>query len=71
MLCTENAKIAINYLAFLVSLPAWSAQNEYKNLAALLGDLNYEETANDMITTTQTYASYGAYAEAAKALDLV
>jgi len=36
----------------------------------MLGDLNYEETGNEMIVNSQTYASYGAYDQAAKALDL-
>ena len=67
-LCTENMSIAVNYLAFLVSLPAWSAQNDYRNLAFWLGDNHYNENANQVVEDALGYASYATYAaEAAQA----
>ena len=45
-LCTENMTMAVNYLAFLVSMPGWNAINDYRNLAYWLGDDKFDDHAN-------------------------
>jgi len=61
--------MAMNYLAFFLSLPAWAAQNDYRNIASMLGDLTFDETANDIVADAQGYASYATYAATAAALE--
>lgn len=70
MLCSENAKMAMNYLAFFISLPAWSAQNDYRNVASMLGNLHFDEDANDMVADSQGYAGYSTFAAVEQSLEL-
>jgi len=62
ILCTPNATMAVNYLAFFVALPAWTAQNDFRNISYMLGDLEFDKSANQVVADAQGYASYATYA---------
>lgn len=63
-LCTPNATIAINYIAYAAAIPAWDAHKDFKNTSWFLGDELYEEHANELVSDVQGYAGYTRYAAA-------
>jgi hypothetical protein len=60
-LCTENMTMAINYLAYFVSRPAWNDLEDYRNLAYMLGDHHWNANANQVVEDAQGYAGYATY----------
>lgn len=48
-LCSENAKIVLNYAAFLATLPAWYAHNNFRNIAYFLNLPDADEFGNRQV----------------------
>jgi hypothetical protein len=54
--------MTVNYMAFFAALPAWFAQNDFRNLSWMLGDLDFERKGNQIVEDAQGYASYATFA---------
>ena len=48
-LCSENAQIALNYLAFAMTLPAWKAHKDFTRTMDMLNIIGADAIANEQV----------------------